>query len=81
MHLVEVRQKLKDTTVKKDIYNINSILNKLMEFVENQEELSFIDYSYITSLLSRTEKLLYKTYTIFKLNNEEVSEHDKKVRP
>lgn len=71
MHLVEVRQRLKDTTVEKDIYNINKLLNKLIEFIENQEEISFVDYSYISSLLSRSEKILYKAYTIFKLNDKE----------
>ncbi len=69
MHLIEVRQSLTDTAVERDIYDINKIIRKLTEYTDFTEELSYTDYLYISTLLSKTKTLLYKAYTIFEVDN------------
>ncbi len=69
MHLIEVRQSLNDTAVERDIYDINKIIRKLTEYTDFTEELSYTDYLYISTLLSKTKTLLYKAYTIFEVDN------------
>jgi hypothetical protein len=55
MHLVEVRQTLYDTSVERDIYDISKIARKLVEFAEFTDDLSYTDFTYITSLLSKSQ--------------------------
>lgn len=80
MHLVEIRQTLHDTSAERDIYDISKISRKMVEFAEFTDDLSYIDFSYITALTSKAKTLLYKAYTIFKINNEGVQLHDKESR-
>lgn len=77
MHLIEIRQTLHDTSAERDIYDISKISRKLIEFTEFTEDLSYTDFAYITSLTSKAKTLLYRAYTIFKINNEEVQRNDK----
>lgn len=77
MHLIEIRQTLHDTSAERDIYDISKISRKLIEFAEFTEDLSYTDFAYITSLTSKAKTLLYRAYTIFKINNEEVQRNDK----
>ncbi len=77
MHLIEIRQTLHDTSAERDIYDISKISRKLAEFAEFTEDLNYTDFAYITSLTSKAKTLLYRAYTIFKINNEEVQKNDK----
>ena len=78
MHLIEIRQTLHDTSAERDIYDISKISRKLAEFVcVFTEDLNYTDFAYITSLTSKAKTLLYRAYTIFKINNEEVQKNDK----
>ncbi len=77
MHLLEIRQSLEDTTIEQDIYASSKILKKLSKVVDNSADLSIDDFTYISALLSKSKILLEKTYTIFKLNTEEVQKNDK----
>ena len=71
MHLLEVRQTLYDTEVQRDIFDINKLSQRLNEFLEQTEDLSYCDFAYISALTSKAKTLLYKAYTIFKLENKE----------
>lgn len=72
MHLLEIRQTLYDTEVTRDILDINKLAQRLNEFLEQTEDLSYCDFAYISVLTSKSKTLLYKAYTIFKLENKEV---------
>lgn len=72
MHLLEVRQTLYNTEVTRDILDINKLSQRLNEFLEQTEDLSYCDFAYISALTSKAKTLLYKAYTIFKLENKEV---------
>lgn len=80
MHLVEIRQTLADTSAEKDIHDISKISKKLVLLAEFTDDLSYTDFAYITSLTSKAKTLLYKAYTIFKINDEEVELNEKKNR-
>lgn len=72
MHLLEVRQTLYNTEVQRDILDINKLAQRLNEFLEQTEDLSYCDFAYISALTSKAKTLLYKAYTIFNLDNKEV---------
>ena len=72
MQLYEVRQNLHDTSVEQDIFDNNKIIKKLVSFAEGTNDLSYTDFAYISQLLTKSKTLLYRAYTIFKINNEEV---------
>ena len=72
MHLLEIRQTLYDTEVTRDILDINKLAQRLNEFLEQTEDLSYCDFAYISALTSKAKTLLYKAYTIFNLNQKEV---------
>ena len=72
MHLLEVRQTLYDTEVQRDILDINKLAQRLNQYLEQTEDLSYCDFAYISALTSKSKTLLYKAYTIFKLENKEV---------
>mgnify|MGYP007122710303 FL=1 len=72
MHLLEIRQTLYDTEVTRDILDINKLSQRLNEFLEQTEDLSYCDFAYISALTSKAKTLLYKAYTIFNLNQKEV---------
>ena len=72
MHLLELRQTLYDTEVTRDILDINKLAQRLNEFLEQTEDLSYCDFAYISALTSKAKTLLYKAYTIFNLNQKEV---------
>lgn len=71
MHLLELRQTLYDTEVQKDILDINKLAQRLNEFLELTEDLSYCDFAYISALTSKAKTLLYKAYTIFNIDNKE----------
>ena len=77
MHLVEVRQTLYDTSAERDIYDISKISRKLAEYTEFTEDMSYTDFAYITALVDKSKTLLYKAYTIFKLNGGELNDKTK----
>lgn len=68
MHLLEIRQSLENTSIEQDIYASSKILKKLSKLIDNSADLSMDDYTYISTLLSKSKTLLDKAYTIFKLN-------------
>ena len=72
MHLIEVRQTLYDTEVTRDILDINKLSQRLNQYLEQTEDLSYCDFAYISALTSKAKTLLYKAYTIFNLNDKEV---------
>lgn len=72
MHLLEVRQTLYDTEVTRDILDINKLAQRLNQYLEQTEDLSYCDFAYISALTSKSKTLLYKAYTIFNLNDKEV---------
>lgn len=72
MHLLEIRQTLYDTEVSRDILDINKLSQRLNEFLEQTDDLSYCDFAYISALTSKAKTLLYKAYTIFNLNDKEV---------
>lgn len=71
MHLLEVRQTLYNTEVSRDILDINKLAQRLNEFLEQTDDLSYCDFAYISALTSKAKTLLYKAYTIFNLDNKE----------
>ena len=77
MHLVEIRQDLQDTSLKTSIYENSKIIRQLETLAEFTTDLSCADYEYITTLLFKAKTLLSKSYTIFKLNMEEVQKNGK----
>ncbi len=80
MHLLEVRQTLHDTSAEKDIYDLDKLSKQLIEFVKITDNLSYTDFAYISALASKAKTLLYKTYTIFKVNNEGVNLNNDKQK-
>lgn len=72
MHILEVRQTLHDTSAEKDIYDLDKLSKQLIEFVKITDDLSYIDFAYISALLSKSKLLLDKAYIIFKMNNKGV---------
>lgn len=72
MHLLEIRQSLENTSIEQDIYASSKILKKLSKLIDNSADLSIDDYTYISTLLSKSRTLLDKSYTIFKLSNKGV---------
>ncbi len=72
MHLLEIRQSLENTSIEQDIYVSSKILKKLSKLIDNSADLSIDDYTYISTLLSKSRTLLDKSYTIFKLSNKGV---------
>lgn len=72
MHILEVRQTLHDTSAEKDIYDLDKLSKQLIEFVKITDDLSYIDFAYISALTSKAKTLLYKAYTIFKISNKGV---------
>lgn len=72
MHLLEVRQTLYNTEVSRDILDINKLSQRLNQYLEQTEDLSYCDFAYISALTSKAKTLLYKAYTIFNLNDKEV---------
>ncbi len=79
MKLLEVRQSLYDTSIERDIFDNNKIIKKLLDYLENTDDLSKTDFEYISTLLLKAKTLLYRAYTIFKINDEEVSKNVKKI--
>ena len=77
MHLVEIRQSLENTSLKTSIYENSKIIRQLETLAEFTTDLSCADYEYITTLLFKAKTLLSKSYTIFKLNMEEVQKNGK----
>lgn len=77
MHLLEIRQNLHDTSLEIDIYENSKIIRKLETLAEITEDLSKTDFDYILTLLSKSKTLLYRAYTIFKINDEEVQKNGK----
>lgn len=77
MHLVEIRQDLQDTSVKASIFENSKIIRQLETLAEFTTDLTQADCEYIATLLFKTKTLLNKAYTIFKINNEEVSKNGK----
>lgn len=71
MHLLEIRQTLYDTEVTRDILDINKLSQRLNEFLEQTEDLSYCDFAYISALTSKAKTLLYKAYTIFNIEHKE----------
>ena len=51
MHLLEIRQTLYDTEVTRDILDINKLSQRLNEFLEQTDDLSYCDFAYISLLL------------------------------
>lgn len=72
MHLLEVRQTLYNTEVSRDILDINKLAQRLNEFLEQTEDLSYCDFAYISALTTKAKTLLYKAYTIFNIEDKEV---------
>ena len=70
MHLVEIQQTLRDTSVERDIYDMTKIIRKLAEYTEFTDDLNYTDFAYISALVDKSKTLLYKAYTIFKLSSE-----------
>lgn len=77
MHLLEIRQNLHDTSFEIDIYEISKTIRKLETLTEITDDLSKTDFDYISTLLSKTNTLLSRAYTIFKINSEEVQKNEK----
>lgn len=77
MHLLELRQTLYDTEVQRDILDINKISQRLNQYLEQTEDLSYCDFAYISALTSKAKTLLYKAYTIFNINEKEVESNVK----
>lgn len=77
MHLIEIRQSLENTSLKTSIYENSKIIRQLETLAEFTTDLSCADLDYVTTLLSKSKILLEKTYTIFKINNEEVQKNGK----
>lgn len=77
MKLLEVRQSLYDTSIERDIFDNNKIIKKLLDYLENTDDLSKTDFEYISTLLLKAKTLLYRAYTIFKISDEEVSKNGK----
>lgn len=77
MHLVEIRQSLENASLKTSIYENSKIIRQLETLAEFTTDLSCADYEYITTLLFKAKTLLSKSYTIFKLNMEEVQKNGK----
>ena len=78
MHLIEIRQDLRDTSVKTIIYDNSNIIRQLETLAEFTTDLGQADCEYIATLLLKSKTLLEKAYTIFKLNDEEVQKNGNK---
>lgn len=72
MHLLEIRQSLENTSIEQNIYEGSKILKKLSKLIDNLDDLSMDDFTYISALLSKSKILLDKVYIILKLNNKGV---------
>lgn len=79
MHLIEIRQDI-GKSVKTSIYENSKIIRQLETLAEMTTDLSCADYEYVITLLSKSQLLLEKTYTIFKLSNEEVQKNGNKEK-
>ena len=65
MHLLEIRQDLKETSYKNEIYATSTIVRNLLECVETIDDINYTDFAYISILTSKAKTLLDKAYTIF----------------
>lgn len=65
MHLLEIRQDLKETSYKNEIYATSTIVRNLLECAETIDDINYTDFAYISTLTSKAKTLLDKAYTIF----------------
>lgn len=65
MHLLEIRQDLKETSYKNEIYATSKIVRNLLECAETIDDINYTDFAYISTLTSKAKLLLDKAYTIF----------------
>lgn len=72
MHLLEIRQDLKETSYKNEIYATSRIVRNLLEYVETIDDINYTDFVYVSTLTSKAKTLLYKAYTIFNISNKGV---------
>lgn len=72
MHLLEIRQTLKDTSVENHIYDNSRIIRQLETLIEITEDLNEADFNYISTLLLKSKTLLERAYIILKMSNQEV---------
>lgn len=72
MQLVEIRQNLADTSVEQNIFDNKKIIKQIVSLAEITEDLSYTDFAYISQLLTKSQTLLYRAYTILQINHEEV---------
>lgn len=72
MHLFEIRQNLKNTSVENDIYDNSRLIRQLETLIEITEDLNEADFNYISTLLLKSNTLLERAYIILKMNNQEV---------
>lgn len=72
MHLLEIRQDLKDTSLKNEIYATSRIVRNLLECAETIDDINYTDFAYISTLTSKAKTLLDKACTIFNYENKGV---------
>lgn len=72
MHLLEIRQDLKETSYKNEIYATSRIVRNLLECVETIDDINYTDFAYISTLTCKAKTLLDKAYTIFNYSNKGV---------
>ena len=72
MHLLEIRQDLKETSLKNEIYATSRIIRNLLECAETIDDINYTDFAYISTLTSKAKSLLDKAYTIFNYENKGV---------
>ena len=65
MHLLEIRQDLKETSYKNEIYATSTIVRNLLKCAETIDDINYTDFAYISTLTSKAKTLLDKAYTIF----------------
>lgn len=72
MHLLEIRQDLKETSYKNEIYATSQVVRNLIECAETIDDINYTDFAYISTLTSKAKSLLDKAYTIFNFENKGV---------
>lgn len=72
MHLLEIRQDLKETSYKNEIYATSKLVRNLLECAETIDDINYTDFAYISTLTSKAKSLLDKAYTIFTFTDKGV---------
>lgn len=72
MHLLEIRQDLKETSYKNEIYATSTIVRNLLKCAETIDDINYTDFAYISTLTTKAKTLLDKAYTIFIYDNKGV---------